>query len=83
LDVLARAAVFVAVLVVVTAFREVLGAGTITLGRTIAVAPFFRDPARAVGLGGGALICLGYAAGGARLLASRRGPAVQGRDGAT
>ncbi len=83
LDTLARAAVFVSVLLVVTAFREVLGAGTITLGRTIAVAPFFQDPARAVGLAGGALICLGYAAGGARLFQSRRPAAAAGKDGAT
>jgi Na+-translocating ferredoxin:NAD+ oxidoreductase RnfE subunit len=71
-DTVARAALFTSVLLVVTAFREVAGAGTITLGRTIPVGAFFQDPARAVALGGGALICLGYAAGAAQLLQSRR-----------
>jgi Na+-translocating ferredoxin:NAD+ oxidoreductase RnfE subunit len=64
-------------LVAVSVVREVLGSGTITLGTTIPVAPFFADPARAAGFAGGALICLGYAAGAARLLTRSRA-----RDGA-
>jgi len=79
LDTAARSVIFVPVLLVVTAFREVLGAGTLTLGRTIVVEPFFHDPARAVGVAGGALICLGYAAGAARLLQAR-GPGSEGKD---
>jgi electron transport complex protein RnfE len=59
---------FSVMLVAVSVVREVLGSGTITLGTTIPVAPFFADPARAAGFGGGALICLGYAAAAARVL---------------
>lgn len=66
-----RGAAFAAFLVAVTIVREILGAGTITLGRTIPVSPFFQDPARALALPGGALLCLGYAVAAARALRRR------------
>jgi len=73
-EALRAGAAFSGLLVAVTLVREVLGAGSITLGAAVGRAPFFRDPARALGLAGGALICLGYAAGALRL-GGKRGAA--------
>ncbi len=78
LDVLRNGAAFTALLIVIAVLREILGAGTFTLGTTIAVRPFFDDPFRAVGLAGGALLCLGYAAGAVRLIGGRRADAAEG-----
>ncbi len=65
---------FAACLIVVTLVREVLASGTITVfpvgsfSGTFAVAGLAADPARAVALTGGALICLGYLAAALRLV---------------
>jgi electron transport complex protein RnfE len=64
---------FAGILVVVTLVREVLGSGTVTLGATTVVVGLVDHPARAIGLGAGALMCLGYAAAAVRLARGGRG----------
>jgi len=69
---------FAACLIVVTLVREILGSGTITVfpvgsfSGTFAVAGLSSDPVRAVGLAGGALICIGYLAAALRLVGADR-----------
>jgi len=69
-------------LLVVAIFREALGAGTITLfpagafRGTIIVGPLVDQPVRALGLAGGALLCLGYLAGALQAIATRRASAA-------
>jgi Na+-translocating ferredoxin:NAD+ oxidoreductase subunit E len=59
---------FAACLLVMAILREVVGAGTITLfpvggfGGVVALGSLINDPARAAGLAGGGLLCLGYLA---------------------
>ncbi len=65
-------AAYAALLVIVALAREVLGSGTITLGRTTSLGILADDPARAFGLAAGALICLGYLAAALRLLPGSR-----------
>jgi electron transport complex protein RnfE len=77
-EALRAGAAFSGLLVAITLVREVLGSGSITLGATVGIAPIFRDPARALGLAGGALICLGYAAGALRL--GRKRGAAKGEE---
>jgi len=75
---LGSAAWFSVGLVAVALVREVLGSGTITLfpagafGGTIVVSPLLDQPARALGLAGGGLLCLGYLAAAARAIAARK-----------
>ncbi len=64
---------FAGLLVVVALAREILGAGSLTLGGAVAAVPILDDPARGLEVAGGALICLGYAAGALRLARGRRG----------
>lgn len=82
---LGRGIRFALALVLIAVVREVLGAGTITLvpmasfGGTIAVGGLVDQPVRALGLAGGALLCLGYLAGAARAITGRaRRPATAG-----
>ncbi len=77
---------FACALVLLSVVREVLGAGTITLfpaanfGGTIVISGLSSAPARAVGYAGGALLCLGYLTGAARLLRKRpRSGAVEAK----
>ena len=64
-------------LVLIALVRELLGAGTITLfplaafRGTVAVGGLVDEPVRALGLAGGALLCLGYLAGAARAITAR------------
>jgi electron transport complex protein RnfE len=66
-------------LVLIAFFREVLGAGTITLfpvgtfGGTVALPSLSAAPARALLYAGGGLLCIGYLAGLARLFAKGKG----------
>jgi len=77
-DALGRGIGFAACLILIAILREVLGAGTMTLfpvgqfSGVIAVPGLIDDPARALGLAGGGLICLGYLAALARLARRRR-----------
>ena len=74
---LGRGARFALALVLIALVRELLGAGTITLfpvagfGGTVAVGGLVDEPVRALGLAGGALLCLGYLAGAARAITAR------------
>lgn len=74
---LARGTLFAAALVAIALMREVLGAGTITLfpvggfRGTIAIGSLPDQPVRALGLAGGALLCLGYLGGAIRLVTRR------------
>jgi electron transport complex protein RnfE len=69
LDAAGKAIGFAAALLLIALFREVVGAGTITLERTTIVLPGLAEhPVRALGLAGGGLLCLGYLAGLARVI---------------
>jgi Na+-translocating ferredoxin:NAD+ oxidoreductase RnfE subunit len=74
---LGRGVRFAVALVFIAAFRESLGAGTITLfsvgsfNGTIEIHRFVEQPVRAVGFAGGGLLCLGYLAGAVRALSMR------------
>ncbi len=74
---LGRGAAFAACLLSIALAREALGAGTITLfpvgafRGTLVIRPLLDQPVRALGAAGGALLCLGYLAGGIRWLARR------------
>ena len=78
LDAAGRGAVFAACLLLIGAVREVLGAGTITLfpvsgfSGTFVIGSLSNDPARAISLAGGGLLCLGYLAALARAVKERR-----------
>jgi electron transport complex protein RnfE len=80
---------FSACLILIAVVRESLGAGTITLfpvggfGGTIALGSLAADPARGLGMAGGALLCLGYLAGAARALRSRRAARTESRAGSS
>jgi len=80
---------FAAALVVIALVREVLGAGTITLfpvagfSGTIAIPALSSDPARAFGLAGGGLVCLGFLAGAVRAVRRRALPVPPAKDGLT
>jgi electron transport complex protein RnfE len=73
-----KGSVFAACLLLIGAFREVLGAGTITLfpvsgfSGTIVIGSLSSDPARAISFAGGGLLCLGYLAALARMVKERR-----------
>ncbi len=81
-DALAKGIGFAACLLLIAILREVVGAGTITLfpvgtfRGVIAVPGLIDDPARALGLSGGGLICLGYLAALRRVAQKRRAAAV-------
>jgi electron transport complex protein RnfE len=80
LDAAGKGIGFAAALLLIALFREVLGAGTITLERTTIVLPGLAEhPVRALGLAGGGLLCLGYLAGLARVI-FRPAPG-QGKEG--
>jgi electron transport complex protein RnfE len=82
LDAAGKAIGFAAALLLIALFREVLGAGTITLERTTIVLPGLAEhPVRALGLAGGGLLCLGYLAGLARVISRRAGG--RGREGSS
>jgi Na+-translocating ferredoxin:NAD+ oxidoreductase subunit E len=74
---LGRGARFALALLLIALVRELLGAGTITLfpvaafGGTVAVGGLVDEPVRALGLAGGALLCLGYLAGAVRAVTAR------------
>jgi len=78
LDAAGKGAIFACCLLVIGVFREVLGAGTITLfpvsgfSGTIVIGTLSNDPARAISFAGGALLCLGYLAALARIVKERR-----------
>jgi electron transport complex protein RnfE len=78
LDAAGKGAVFAACLLLIGVFREVLGAGTITLfpvsgfSGTIVIGSLSSDPARAVSFAGGGLLCLGYLAALVRAVKERR-----------
>ena len=78
---------FAAALVVIALAREVLGAGTITLfpfggfSGAIAIPALSEDPARAFGLAGGGLVCLGFLAGAVRAVSRRAPPVPLPKDG--
>ena len=82
---LGRAVLFSAALVIVSLVREGLGAGTLTLfpvgsfRGTIVIGRLPNEPIRALGLAGGALLCLGYLAGGVRLFTRRHGAGEEPR----
>jgi electron transport complex protein RnfE len=71
-------AVFAGCLILITLFREVLGAGTITLFRVggfsgaLVIPGVSADPVRALGMAGGGLLCLGYLAAIARSVRDRK-----------
>jgi Na+-translocating ferredoxin:NAD+ oxidoreductase RnfE subunit len=73
-----RGLAFSVALLVIAGFREALGAGTITLfpagafKGTIVIGRLADQPVRALGLSGGALLCLGYLAGALQAIAGRR-----------
>jgi electron transport complex protein RnfE len=77
---------FAAALLLIGLARELLGSGTITLfavggfSGTVAVPFLVGDPARALGLAGGGLLCLGYFAGVLRIIRRRRGAAGEGQE---
>jgi H+/Na+-translocating ferredoxin:NAD+ oxidoreductase subunit E len=80
-----RGAAFAAGLLSIALAREALGAGTITLfpvgafRGTLVIRPLLDQPVRALGAAGGALLCLGYLAGGVRWLARRSARAEEPR----
>jgi electron transport complex protein RnfE len=83
-DSLGKGMGFAALLLVIALIREVLGAGTITIfpmgsfSGVVAIPGLFDDPARAFGLSGAGLLCIGYLAAVAQGLRRRR----ERRDGA-
>jgi electron transport complex protein RnfE len=80
---------FAAALVVIAVVREILGAGTVTLfpiagfSGTVAIPALTDDPARAFGLAGGGLVCLGFLAGAVRAIRRRALPVPPSKDGLT
>ncbi len=84
-----RGAAFAGCLVLLAIVRESLGAGTITLfpaggfSGTLAVPGLIDQPARAMGLAGGGLLCLGYLAALAQVIAHRAAGKRGSRKGQT